>query len=200
MTSMAVPAIETHRRANRPAAFIAGLSGLMQAGRARYRRSRRSRSLPVLFDEHPEARLATRRRTELTVVPVDRIRGSASQAGQNRRPDFLPRPFRESADFDMRWQMLLDAYRRQVVLPPVELMRFGGEYWVVDGHNRLALARHVGQVEIDSVVTDLDAGAAESRINVPENLAAPFVDGSGLRTAGAGRLTPRAPLVEGQGA
>jgi hypothetical protein len=42
------------------------------------------------------------------------------------------------------------------MLPPVQLLRAGGDYWVVDGHNRVALARERGQLWIDADVTELD--------------------------------------------
>jgi ParB-like chromosome segregation protein Spo0J len=42
------------------------------------------------------------------------------------------------------------------MLPPVQLLRAGGDYWVVDGHNRVALAREGGQLWIDADVTELD--------------------------------------------
>jgi hypothetical protein len=48
------------------------------------------------------------------------------------------------------------------VLPPVQLVRAGGDYWVVDGHNRVALAREVGQLWIDADITELDLGSESS--------------------------------------
>jgi hypothetical protein len=63
------------------------------------------------------------------------------------------------ADWDFRWSRLLAATRDQAILPPVELLRAGGDYWVVDGHNRVALARERGQRWIDADVTELDLGS-----------------------------------------
>jgi hypothetical protein len=51
---------------------------------------------------------------------------------------------------------LKSATRDQTMLPPVQLLRAGGDYWVVDGHNRVALARERGQLWIDADVTELD--------------------------------------------
>jgi hypothetical protein len=62
----------------------------------------------------------------------------------------------------------------QVTLPPVELVRAGGEYWVVDGHNRVALAKEHGQLWIDADITELDIpepATTETRVG-PDKVAA----------------------------
>ena len=48
-----------------------------------------------------------------------------------------------------------NALDRLESLPPVELIKFGDDYWVVDGHNRVAAALYNGQVELDAVVEEL---------------------------------------------
>ena len=58
-----------------------------------------------------------------------------------------------------RWSRLESAVDRQTILPPVQLVRAGGDYWVVDGHNRVALARERGQAWIDAEVTELDVSS-----------------------------------------
>jgi hypothetical protein len=74
----------------------------------------------------------------------------------SRRSDFRPLGGREPADWNSRWSRLKSATRDQTMLPPVQLLRAGGDYWVVDGHNRVALAREGGQLWIDADVTELD--------------------------------------------
>ena len=66
---------------------------------------------------------------------------------------------RAPADWQFRWSRLISAARDQAILPPVELLRAGGDYWVVDGHNRVALAKERGQLWIDADVTELDVGS-----------------------------------------
>jgi hypothetical protein len=51
------------------------------------------------------------------------------------------------------------AERDQAPLPPIQLLRAGGDYWVVDGHNRVALAKERGQLWIDAEITELDLGS-----------------------------------------
>jgi ParB-like chromosome segregation protein Spo0J len=63
----------------------------------------------------------------------------------------------------------MSAARDQAILPPVQLVRAGGEYWVVDGHNRVALARQVGQLWIDADITELDVGSHSAADIAKEN-------------------------------
>jgi hypothetical protein len=63
----------------------------------------------------------------------------------------------------------MSAARDQAILPPVQLLRAGGEYWVVDGHNRVALARQIGQLWIDADVTELDLGSHSAAGAAKEN-------------------------------
>ena len=77
----------------------------------------------------------------------------------SRGADFRPLGGREPADWQSRWSRLESAASHQVILPPVELLRAGGDYWVVDGHNRVALAKELGQLWIDADITELDLGA-----------------------------------------
>ncbi len=41
------------------------------------------------------------------------------------------------------------------MLPPVDLVQVGDDYYVADGHNRVAAARRAGALEIDADVTQL---------------------------------------------
>ena len=88
-------------------------------------------------------------------MPVDQILGTAVEGPPQRGGDFLPLKRRRSADWRGRWQRILSALERLEALPPVELIKFGDDYWVVDGHNRVAAALYIGQVELDAVVEEL---------------------------------------------
>ena len=117
-------------------------------------RSRERRPLPHLREVHPAAR-AGGRWLGLQAVPTECIRGTAS-AGSSRGRDFRPLPGREPADWRSRWSRLETAAQQQAILPPIQLLRAGGTYRVVDGHNRVALARTQGQLWIDAEITELD--------------------------------------------
>ena len=112
-------------------------------------------SLPRLDDVDPRASRAPRHWCGLIAVPVSAIVGTASYLPGTRRDDFLPAPGSEPADWQARWNRLEDAARTLAPLPPIELLKTGDRYWVVDGHNRVALAKSTGQLWIDAEVTEL---------------------------------------------
>ncbi|MEA2900492.1 MAG: hypothetical protein QOH36_379 [Actinomycetota bacterium] len=158
---------------------------------ARVRRIREMghNDLVNLWDVHAEARRASIRELGLISVPVDRIRGTAVEGPVQRGGDFLPLRARRSHDWRSRWQRILNALDRLESLPPVDLIKFGDDYWVVDGHNRVAAALYNGQVELDAVVEELRLPGMKSRPSAPPNIAS-VLDGSlDLRAAGSGRLS-----------
>ena len=80
-------------------------------------------------------------------TPISRIRGSAG-----RRSDFdLDFNPLNSRDKD-RWLSVAAARIAAVPLPPVELIRVGDIWFVLDGHQRISVARAMGEEEIEAVV------------------------------------------------
>lgn len=143
--------------------------------------------LPQLYEVHPEARQANPREVGLRSVPLDEIRGSAVGGINQRGGDFLPlKPFR-SVNWAGRWQRIRNAIDRLAILPPIDVLRYGDGYWVVDGHNRVAAALYTGQVEIDANVTELVPLGAHPRER-PGSLATALIGSQELRSAGAGRM------------
>jgi hypothetical protein len=148
--------------ASRIALLVVGLAliGRARASLAKRRRARgvsreASRAvLPSLHDRHPAAAAAPRRRLGLRVVPVDRIVGTLRNPSQNTA-DFLPLPKLRGTNWVGRWQRLTQATERLATLPPIDLVKVGDEYYVADGHNRVAVARQAGMVEIDADVTEI---------------------------------------------
>jgi len=109
--------------------------------------------LPNLYQVHPEARRATPREIGVRSVDVGEIVGTAVGGVTQRGSDFLPLPAFRSLNWSARWQRLLRATDNLAILPPVDLVRYDGKYWVTDGHNRIAAAHYVGQVEVDANIT-----------------------------------------------
>jgi hypothetical protein len=74
------------------------------------------------------------------------------------------------------------------MLPPVDLVQVGEDYFVEDGHNRVAAARQAGGVDIDADVTQLVVPGVQTPLHGR-------LDGSSLigaeevRQAGRGRLS-----------
>lgn len=156
---------------------------------ARVRRVRKlaANPLPYLYDLHPDARLARPVQVGTRTIDVADIAGTAVGGGGGQRGgDFLPlKPFR-GRNWAARWQRLRQAQERLVSLPPIEVVKFDGSYWVVDGHNRVALALYTGQLEIDAEVTELIPPGGR-RTEPIVSLAPHAADSVALRTAGQGR-------------
>jgi hypothetical protein len=155
------------------------------ASRVRQVRRRARRPLPYLYAVHPEARKASPRELGLKTIDVDDIAGTAVGGAVQRGGDFLPlKPFR-SLNWNARWQRLRLAADRLAILPPIDVLLYAGKYWVLDGHNRVALALYAGQVGIDANVIELVPPGA--RPSQQASSLAPVLEGSlALRTAGEG--------------
>ena len=117
----------------------------------RQRRSARE-VLPSLYDRYPGAGSAPRRRIGLRSVDLDRIVGTVRHPSQNTA-DFLPLPNLRGQNWLGRWQRISRAMERLERLPPIDLVQVGDDYYVTDGHNRIAAARRAGGLEIDADVT-----------------------------------------------
>ncbi|HET9417107.1 MAG TPA: hypothetical protein VFP30_06145 [Candidatus Limnocylindria bacterium] len=118
------------------------------------RRSDEHRALPSLYERHPGATRAPRRSVGLRSVPLEAIVGTMRHPSQNTA-DFLPLPGLRGENWRARWQRIGRATDGLVMLPPVDLVQVGDDYYVADGHNRVAAARRAGALEIDADVTQL---------------------------------------------
>ena len=84
---------------------------------------------------------------------MDDIRGTAVGGPRLRGADFKPIDAAQGRGWRIRHDRLRRALDRLVELPPIEAIEVGGEHWVVDGHNRVALARERGLAFLDADVT-----------------------------------------------
>jgi hypothetical protein len=94
-------------------------------------------------------------------VPTEKIVGSVSR-WQNLRSDFF---YRKGQAMTQRFHRVGDAMRSGKALPALELYKLkrrpgapgespASEYYVVDGHHRVAMAKKLGQDFLDSHVTE----------------------------------------------
>jgi hypothetical protein len=155
---------------------------------ARVRRVRQMGKEPLLFlyDVHPEARSARPVEIGLQTIDVDRIAGTAVGGGAQRGGDFLPLKAFRGGNWKTRWQRLRTAQDGLAVLPPIDVVKSGDRYWVVDGHNRVGLALYGGQAAVDADVTELVPFGGH-RTEPIGSLATSFAASRALRTAGSGQ-------------
>jgi hypothetical protein len=133
----------------------AGTLSELPGMRVRRIRARAREPLPSLYELHPEVRRARPVVIGLRSIPIDMIAGTAVAGGDQRGGDFLPlKPFR-GRNWQARWQRLRKAQDALTILPPIEVEKYDGRYWVTDGHNRVALALYSNQPEIDASVREL---------------------------------------------
>ena len=154
---------------------------------ARVRRVRRMGANPLanLYEVHPEARLARPVQVGTRTIDVADSCGTAVGGGAQRGGDFLPlKPFRGS-NWTGRWQRLRKAQDRLAILPPIDVVKYAGCYWVLDGHNRVALALYGGQIAIDATIVELIPPGGQ-RTEPVLSLAASAAESRSLRTAGGG--------------
>ncbi|HEX7495814.1 MAG TPA: hypothetical protein VF349_04200 [Candidatus Limnocylindrales bacterium] len=156
-----------------------------EANNARRVRRLAREPLADLYERHPEARLSSPRELGLRFVPVEDIRGTAVAGIAQRGGDFLPlKPFR-GENWEARWQRIRQANINLQPLPPIDLIKFEGEYWVVDGHNRVAATLYAKGVGLDAMVTELiplDGQTSER----PTNLLSYMGESGALRAAAQG--------------
>ena len=154
---------------------------------ARVRRVRRMAKQPVryLYEVHPEARFARPVEVGLRTIDIDEIGGTAV-GGSFRGGDFLPLKASRTANWAARWQRLRKAQDSLAVLPPIDVFKYAGRYWVVDGHNRVALALYSGQVAIDANVVEL-VPLGERRTEPIGSLAPSVAASRAVRAAGSGQ-------------
>jgi hypothetical protein len=110
---------------------------------------RRREKLKSFSTELARGRVLRRYDRGLRTVPVEKIVGSVSKAGSmNRRFRY------RSGAVDRRLKHVRAVNRFAIgILPPVELYAINDEYYVVDGHHRVAVALENDQIEIDAYVT-----------------------------------------------
>jgi len=149
------------------------------------RREAERATLPSLYDRYPEATRAARRPVGVRTVPLDRIVGTMRHPSQNTA-DFLPLPRLRGRNWHGRWQRINRAMDRLEVLPPIDLGQVGDDYYVEDGHNRVAAALRTGGVDIDADVTQLLLPGVEPSERGWTD-ASSVVGGEELRQAAQGR-------------
>jgi hypothetical protein len=120
-------------------------------------------------------------------VPTQKIIGSVGRA-HNLRSDFF---YRTGRAMTGRFVRIGDAMQQGRTLPPVDLYkvkktpspgqeRAASEYYVVDGHHRVAMARKLGQAFLDAHVVEYTVSPSETTAEGAPDVVLPPPDPSSL--------------------
>lgn len=110
---------------------------------------KRSRHLKSFQEKLQEEKLISWRDLGYQTIEVDKIVGSV---GRYLDFDGEFKPLKEGSYH--RLKEIEDAILRGKVLPPIEVYKIKDEYYVLDGNHRVAVARKLGQKEIDAHVIE----------------------------------------------
>jgi ParB-like nuclease family protein len=84
-------------------------------------------------------------------IPLRDIAGATDGADGKFDRDFRPTDERSRA----RFQAIVMALRQGRTIPPIEVFRLQGRFYVADGHHRVAAARALGEQSILAYVTEI---------------------------------------------
>ena len=125
-------------------------------------------------------------------IPVDKIVGSVAPEGKasDFDPEFLPvsRRTRE------RWTRIYLAMVEGDELPPIDVYKVDGNYYVIDGHHRVSVARNLGRPMINARVIDIKTRAPLDPHADPEALLRAAEYAAFLETTQLHRTRPQARL------
>ncbi len=123
--------------------------------------TRRARSLQSIEPVLEAAGLEGRAYGGIQEIPLDRIVGSAAPASKTGDfdPAFLPvnRRLRD------RWTRIYQAMVEGDELPPIDVYKVGDDYYVIDGHHRVSVARSLGRATINARVVEVKTRAPLGR-------------------------------------
>ena len=123
--------------------------------------TRRARSLQSIEPVLDAAGLEGRAYGGIQEIPLDRIVGSAAPASKTGDfdPAFLPvnRRLRD------RWTRIYQAMVEGDELPPIDVYKVGDDYYVIDGHHRVSVARSLDRATINARVVEVKTRAPLGR-------------------------------------
>jgi hypothetical protein len=119
--------------------------------------TRRGRGLASMDAALEAAGIEGRSYAGVHEIPIDRVVGSAASSGKadDFDPGFLPidRRLRD------RWTRIYRAMVEGDELPPIDVYKVGDNYYVIDGHHRVSVARSLGREFINARVIEVSTTA-----------------------------------------
>lgn len=122
-----------------------------QAADKHRRHAHSTRQLLALSEIQEQYTITGRHYAGIQAVALDDIRGSV-----NRVTDFDADLYPLTDHIKGRWMSVAAVMASGANLPPVELIKVGDVYFIVDGHHRISAARMIKRDFVDAVVTVWD--------------------------------------------
>ena len=180
-----------------------GLSDMLRQVRKRFRRKHGD---VKSFQQELKAAggEAGRRSIGTRVVPTEKVVGSVSR-WQNLRTDFL---YKHGTAMTERFKRVGKAMQQGKGLPPLELYKMKvrrsgeaeevevSEYYVVDGHHRVAMAKKLGQDFLDANIVEYKVAGSSHKPDADAQASTPAEAEQPPAAEPAPPSTPAAP--EGQ--
>jgi nucleotide-binding universal stress UspA family protein len=118
------------------------------------------------YDEVRQQLRAVEKSAEhLEEIPLDSIVGSVGRSHDFTRK-FLPK----STIDEGRWARVMATSQGLSGLPPIDVYRIGGVYFVKDGNHRVSVARQMGNTTIQAYVTEVETKVALTPDLTPDDL------------------------------
>jgi len=122
------------------------------------RRARRLQSIEPVLEA---AGLEGRSYGGIQEIPLDQVVGSAAPPGKTG--DFDPRFLPINRRLRDRWTRIYQAMVEGDELPPIDVYKVGDDYYVIDGHHRVSVARSLGRATINARVVEVKTRAPLGR-------------------------------------
>ncbi len=122
------------------------------------RRARRLQSIEPVLEA---AGLEGRSYGGIQEIPLDQVVGSAAPPGKTE--DFDPRFLPINRRLRDRWTRIYQAMVEGDELPPIDVYKVGDDYYVIDGHHRVSVARSLGRATINARVVEVKTRAPLGR-------------------------------------
>ncbi|MDQ6918731.1 MAG: ParB N-terminal domain-containing protein [Candidatus Dormibacteraeota bacterium] len=90
-------------------------------------------------------------------IPLDRVVGSA--ASDSKSADFDPGFLPVNRRMRDRWTRIYRAMVEGEELPPIDVYKLGANYYVIDGHHRVSVARSLGRPTVNARVIEVKTRA-----------------------------------------
>jgi len=106
-------------------------------------------SVKSFVDNQQQEEAYDERALGIQAVPLDKIVGSVG-----RYKDFNQR-FRLKKDLpSVRFERVLEAFKKKIILPPITLYQIKNEYYVLDGNHRVSASKKLGYEFIDALIIE----------------------------------------------